>query len=79
VALQKRIGIQGILTENLQETAEKCTNLNMSFWVKYLLESTCYAIKALQAIRAEIKARPYKQKEIPEFHVEQFLFVREKT
>jgi hypothetical protein len=35
--LQKRIEIEGVFAEILRDMDKKCTNLNMTFWVKYLL------------------------------------------
>jgi len=59
--------------------AENCVFLNMTFGVKYLYISACYAMPALWPVRGETGPRHYKQKDIPMFHVEQFLFVHMKT
>jgi len=56
--------------------AEKCAFLNMSFWVKYLLETVTYKRQGLRVGSARNMAKHCKQKEVLVFHVEQFLFVQ---
>jgi hypothetical protein len=69
--LQQRPGIAPKRTENravfagiLREMAEKCRKMNMSFGVKYLLESAAYAMQGLLTGRTEITARHCEQKRI---------------
>jgi hypothetical protein len=51
----------------------------MNSGVKYLLETATYKRQGLWAGRGGFKAMHCKQKEIRGFHVEQFLFVLDKS